>query len=207
MNNCRSIAGLLVAGSFLISGAAVAENSGWYAGLGVGQASMDISGGDVDALAAAEGLTTSTSIDDNDTVWKIFAGYRLMENFGVEVAYADGGTITSDSTVTAPTAGSFGIDLDVTAWIIDAVGFIPLGEGFEVFGKLGAAIWDADASFSGVAGGTAFSGDVDDDGSDFHFGVGASYALTDNLGVRAEWERINGDDEMDAWTIGAQYHF
>lgn len=207
MHTRKSVQGLLMAGAVFASGAVCAENSGWYAGLGVGQSTMDLSAGDVDALAAAEGLTTTTSVDDSDTAWKIFGGYRLMRNFGIEASYVDYGTITTDSTVTAPVAGTFDIDLDVTAWVIDAVGIVPVADGFELFGKAGIAMWDSEADFSAVAGGSAFSGNVDDDGSDFHFGIGASYTLMDNVAVRAEWERINEDDDLDVWTIGAQMSF
>lgn len=204
----KSLAGLFVTSLVLGSGAAFAENSGWYAGLGVGQSSVDVSGGEIDADAAAEGLTTTTSsVDDNDTAWKVFGGYRLMENFGIEAAYMDYGTITADSTMTAPVAGVINTDMDTTAWIVDVVGILPVGNGFELFGKLGVAMWDIDASSSGAVGGSVLNTSVDDDGNDFHFGVGASYALTDNLGIRAEWERINGDDDLDAWTLGAQFNF
>ncbi|HEY9199377.1 MAG TPA: outer membrane beta-barrel protein [Gammaproteobacteria bacterium] len=207
MHTRKTILAVLVAGAVLGSGGVSAENSGWYVGAGVGQSSVDISGSEVDALTAAEGLTSTTSVDDTDTAWKLFGGYRLTENFGIETAYMDYGSITSDTTVTAPVAGTINIDLETTAWIIDAVGILPLNEQFELFGKLGVAMWDIEADVSAVAGGTAFGGSVEDDGSDFHFGVGAGYALTDTIGIRAEWERVNGDDDLDAWTVGAQFGF
>lgn len=195
----------LVAAMGMVS--ANAADSGWYAGLGLGQSSVDIDGGELDALLAADGITSTTSVDDSDTAWKIFGGYRMNANFGLEAAYMDYGTISADSIVTAPSAGTVGIDLDTTAWLLDAVGYLPLGSGFEVFGKLGVALWDIEGSVSAAGGGSSFSGSADDDGSDFHFGVGASYALTDNIGVRAEWERVNADDDLDAWTVGAQMSF
>ncbi|MFN2309589.1 MAG: outer membrane beta-barrel protein [Gammaproteobacteria bacterium] len=93
-----------------------------------------------------------------------------------------------------------------TAWTFDAVGFMPLGSGFELFGRAGVALWESEASASGTGGGGAFSDSADDDGSDFHFGVGASYAFTDNFRIRAEWERIT-DDDLDAWTVSAVLGF
>lgn len=191
-----------------VSGAAHAETHGWYGRLAAGRSTMDIEGSDIDALAAAEGLTTTSSVDDSDTAWKLFGGYRLTTNLGLEAGYAGYGTISTRSTVTAPAAGSFDIDLDVTAWNIDAVGIVPIGGGFELFGKLGVSMWETDASVSGVAAGTAFSGTAGDDGNDVHFGLGASYRLTEAIGIRAEWERIDNDDQdLDAWTFGAQFNF
>lgn len=145
--------------------------------------------------------------DDSDTAWKIFGGYRLNDNFGVEATYMDYGTITADSVVTAPAAATINLDADTTAWIVDAVGMLPLNDQFGLFGKLGVASWQIDSSASVVVGGTAASISGDDDGNDFHFGVGANYALMGNIGLRAEWERINGDDDLDAWTVGAQMSF
>lgn len=184
-----------------------AAGNGWYAGLGVGQSSVDVSGGDVDQLLAQEGITGSTTVDDSDTAWKIFGGYRMNANFGLELAYMDYGTISTDSVITAPSSGTVGIDLDTTAWLLDAVGYLPVGNGFEIFGKVGVAMWNIDGSFSATGGGSSFTGSADDDGNDFHFGVGATYAVTDTIGVRAEWERVNGDDNLDAWTLGAQMSF
>lgn len=184
-----------------------AADSGWYVGLGAGQSSVDVDGGEIDGLLAADSITATTSVDDTDTAWKIFGGYRMNANFGLEAAYMDYGTISADSTVTALSAGVVNVDLDTTAWLLDAVGYLPLGNGFELFGKLGVALWDIEGNFSGSGGESGFSGSADDDGSDFHFGVGAGYALTDNIGIRAEWERITGDADLDAWTISAQIGF
>lgn len=198
---------LFVATAVLGQGAAQAADTGGYVGAGAGQSAFDISGSELDALLADDGITATTSVDDGDTAWKLFGGYRLHPNFGIEGAYVDYGTLTTRSRVTAPSAGTVAIDMDVTAWTFDAVAFLPLGSGFELFGKAGVALWDSDAGVSGTGGGGTFSDSVSDDGSDVHFGVGASYALTDNVRIRAEWERINADDDLDAWTVSAVLGF
>ncbi len=207
MNRHKSPLGLLVACAVLSSSAAFAEYAGaWYAGLGVGQSSIDIDGSEVDA--AYSGGATTTTVDDNDTAWKIFGGWRLKEDFGVEVAYMDYGTLAADSSLpTFPGSATFYTNMDTTAWMIDAVGILPVREGLELFGKLGVASWDTDTDISTSPGITVLVDPFNDDGNDFHFGVGARYALYGNLGIRAEWERINADDAIDAWTVGAQYNF
>lgn len=198
---------LLAATAVMGQDVAQAADTGWYVGGGAGQSSFDISGSELDALLADDGITATTSVDDSDTAWKLFGGYRMHPNFGVEIAYVDYGTLATRSTVTAPSAGTVNIDMDMTAWTFDAAAFLPLGDGLELFGKAGVALWDIDAGVSGTGGGGAFSGSADDDGSDFHFGVGASYALTDNFRIRAEWERINADDDLDGWTVSAVLGF
>lgn len=200
----RSILGVVMTGALLGQGVAQAEP---YMGLGLGQSMVDFEGSDFDALYAVDGFTTSTSVDDGDTAWKIFGGYRLNENFAVEAAYVDYGTITADSIVTVPLAGSINVDLDATAWAIDAVGIMPLVDGFDLFGKLGVAAWDIDSSITVALPPFVISGSPDDDGTDFHFGVGASLIAVDNIAMRLEWERISGDDSLDVWSLGVQYSF
>lgn len=204
MNMQKTLLSVVMMGALLGQGVAQAEP---YMGLGLGQSMIDFEGSDVDALAAADGLTTSTSVDDGDLAWKLFGGYKLNDNFAVEAAYVDYGTITSDSTVVAPVAGNINIDLDTTAWVFDAVGILPIVDGFDVFGKVGVAAWEYDSSVSAVAGGTAFTGSAEDDGSDFHYGVGAYLMAVDNIGMRLEWERVSADDNLDVWSLGVQYNF
>lgn len=195
-------------GALLGQSLAYAEGSSWYVGVGAGESMADANASDLDAIWATVGLTTTSTVDDKDTAWKIFGGYQLTENFGIEVAYMDFGAIEGDSIITAPVAGRIGIDLDTTAWIADAVGRLSLNNQFGIFGKVGIAAWDTDASVSAVAGGAAVSDSYSEDDTDFHFGVGADYAVTSNLGVRAEWERVDdGDGDLDAWTLGMQMSF
>lgn len=210
MNRRKSPLCLLAACAALSSSAAAsAENAGvWYAGLGAGHSSIDIGGSEIDA--AYSGGTIATSVDDNDTAWKIFGGRRMMENLSVEVAYMDYGTLDADSSLNPAFglgAGAIYTGLDTTAWMIDAVGILPVRENLELFGRLGVAFWNTDTNISTPAGITVLDDPFNKDGNDIHFGVGARYALNGNLGIRAEWERINADDALDAWTVGAQYNF
>ena len=203
----KSSFGLFVVCAMQISSAACADTSGlWYAGLGIGQSTVDITGSDLDAVY---GGVTATSVDDSDTAWKIFGGKKVMKNFGVEVAYMDYGRLTADSgfnPVPPQLTATIYTHLDTTAWMIDAVGTL-LHEKLELFGKIGLARWNTDTDISATAGITVLVEPFDNDGNDLHFGAGVRYALSGNLGIRAEWERINADKDLDAWTVGAQYGF
>ena len=46
---------------------------GWYVGGSAGQSNYDIS---ADDFVPSPGLTASTSVDDGDSIWKLFGGYR-----------------------------------------------------------------------------------------------------------------------------------
>jgi len=44
-------------------------------------------------------------------------------------------------------------------------------------------------------------------GADVSSGVGASYDLTKNFGIRAEWERFKAVDNIDLLSVGLVYKF
>jgi len=77
-----------------------------------------------------------------------------------------------------------------------AVGTYPLNPSFALFGKLGVFAWNAKAN--DTTGGASFS--ATDNGADLSFGLGASYNITKNVGVRVEWERFKAGGGEDATT-------
>lgn len=182
-----AIATLIAAAGLAMSQGALTQSkgqdTGWYVGGSIGQSEADGS------------CPTGFSCDLKDTEWKIFGGYRLMRHFAVEGFYADHGEITVKTGAVTATAQS-------STFGVAAVGILPLGGNFELFGKLGVGSTSVDASATapGVSAGASESG------SDILFGVGAVYNFTRNLGVRAEYERYN-DSEINVLSIGVQYRF
>jgi len=177
----QGIAGLLV---FALCGFTGIAAAGGYIGAGAGITTVDV----CDDISFP-GVTC----DDEDTGLKIFGGFKANENFAIEALWADLGEVSA----TGP-GGTASISVD--GFGIAAVGIIPLGERFGIFGKVGAFMWDA-------SGGGAASG-VGDDGTDLMFGAGVSWNLTNHFGLRAEWERFDIDgDDVDFLSVGAQFNF
>ena len=77
----------------LAPGASAFAEDGFYAGVGVGQATIEIDDSDID-------------FDQDDFGWKAFAGYRFMPYFGIEGGYVDLGE---------PDDSILGIDIEVDA--------------------------------------------------------------------------------------------
>jgi OOP family OmpA-OmpF porin len=157
--------------------------TGWYVGGSVGQ------------MEADGNCPSGYSCDFKDTSWKVFGGYRLHRNFAAEVFYANWGEIKVASGPVSATG-------KLTSFGVAALGILPVGEQFELFGKLGIASSDQKVSASGP--GVTISDSSS--GSDTLFGLGASYNFTRNFALRAEWERLN-DSEVNAVSIGLQYKF
>jgi opacity protein-like surface antigen len=193
-------ASVVAAGLLGASTVAMAQDSAgrMYAGISLGQAELKGFCSDVQGIAASVGGSVA-SCDEKDSMFKFFLGYRVNRNFAIEGSYIDYG----DASATGQSFGvPFRVSADATAFGVAALGIIPLGERFSLFGKFGLLFSDGGATASGAGG--SFS----DSGSDtgLHLGVGAMFDITRNFGVRAEWER-NDELEVDTMSIGLQVRF
>jgi len=175
---------------------------GWYAGLGFGQSRYRGVESSLDSDFAAQGLTSSTSANTRTEGWKVYTGYQFNPYLGVEGGYANLNDMTAVSTTSA---GSVRTELVSDAWMLAAVGSYPLTKDFSVMAKLGAAYVLQTAD---VKVGTALTQRSGDDGYQPLYGLGVSYALLDNVNLRAEWERFDLDDiNIDLMTAGFAVEF
>ncbi len=176
---------LALSASLVLSSTVAAEN--FYVGGSFGQAEVD------DLCSELGSLGTVSNCDDSDTGFKFFAGYQFNQYFALEGFYADFGEVSADVDGT-------NIDVEYDAFGLSAVGILPATESINLFAKLG--YYDADAEASSNVGSASTSG------SDFMYGLGASYSFTDSVAVRAEWERFNTDDaDIDLLSAGISYSF
>ncbi len=109
------------------------------------------------------------------------------------MGYVDLGTT---STTTSNIFG-FGSKQQVTGVFLEGVGSFPVNDQFSLLGKLGLIRWDSTETqclvtspFSDLA-----CDFFADDGTDFVFGVGASYLVASNVKLRGEFERYGIDKE------------
>lgn len=164
--------------------AAVAD-SGFYVGGGLGGATLEAD--DLDFI----GLT---SLDEDDTAYKLFAGYNFdlpVVNLGVELGYVDFGKPEIDT--------NFGqIELDPTGvnlWGIAGVDAGPI----DLFAKLGYITWDVEATGLGTSD--------SDDGSDMGYGVGLGFGLG-GIKIRGEYEMYDIEDaDLSMLSLSILYQF
>lgn len=170
--------------------------NGFYVGVGVGHSDQKDACDDI-----------SGSCDDTDTGWKIFAGYEFNQYLSLEGGYADLGESDADTIVLGIPVSA---DAEITGFFLSGIASWPINDSFSVFGKLGAIYWDVETDADG--GGISVS--EDENGTDLMFGVGAQYDFTDNIGIRAEWERFNdvgdsdtGESDIDLISGSLVYRF
>jgi OmpA-OmpF porin, OOP family len=134
----------------------------------------------------------------SDNASKVYAGFTIMKFFAVEASYDKLGS--PHDTISPGTDA----ELKITGYPVYAVGMLPFGKRFEIFGKAGIMFWDAKTDFSG-----ATSGSDSNSGNDPAYGAGVAFNLMKHLSVRVEYERfkIQDIDKVELGTIGADFRF
>ena len=178
-------AGLL---AFSLTPSDAMADSGLYIGGSAGGATLEADIGDI----GIPGLPTS--IDEDDTAIKIFAGYNFdlpAIDLGIEAGWVDFGEVD------LPVLGD---ELLVDTSGINIWGIASLDAGpFDIFGKFGYIAWDVEASFQNIS--------ESDDGSDIGYGVGVRFELA-SLEVRGEYELYDLDGtDLSMLSVGVAFHF
>ncbi len=142
------------------------DESPWYLGAGAGWSNVDDNG-----------------LDEDDTGYKLFVGYRATDWLDGELAYTNLGDLGP---------------LEPDGFQLSGLASFSVDPNADIFGKAGLYAWDAE---SGI--------DFDDVGVDPILGVGGRYRLGNQLGVRAEYERFFDvdDADIDLFSVSVTYDF
>lgn len=160
------------------------SNKKWIAAM-LGAAAMALSTGAL-AQQGVQGWYVGADVgqaevaDEDDIGFRILGGYNFNRNLAAEVGYAQ---LLDKNGVEA------------TAMELVAIGSFPLASQFSAFGKVGFANVEVEA------------GGVSDDKTELTFGLGVQYDVSRNLGLRAQWQRYDTDEEVDVMSIGFVWKF
>ena len=158
-----------------------------YAGGSIGQSDYDLS---------------CAGCDDTKFGYKLYAGGRVKDIFGAEVAFVDLGKVKFANGGDARTRG---VSLDLVANL--PIDMHAAGRTAGLFAKVGTIYsW---ANTNGV--GPVLLADKDN-GFDLTYGIGGTLGLTRNWQLRVDWDRYRldyngGRSNSDLYTVGLQYHF
>ena len=185
-------AALLLSGLAAAAAAQADEESGFYAGAGVGTFDVRIDNfDDIDE--------TIDDYDSDDTAWKVFGGWRMTKYFAAEVAYVNLGSpddeILPDLNLTTETDG----------FAPYLVGTFPIGDWFEVFAKAGYYWYETEIQVDTPIGSASDS----ESDSTFTWAAGMGVNFFEHFNVRLEYEQFDIDQVDDAealWLTGA-YRF
>lgn len=190
----------------LFSVTAYSATPGWYAGIGLMNSSFDHGVSDWN-----DGSLTSGSVEDSDSGLSIYIGNRVSNNLAVEFAHVDLGTASFKGTSSGGiiwNPGNVSASVDVSGLQIAALGFAPMSNSMEFYGKIGMFMWDADLSLTNsfiAPGGTASGSE---DGNDIFFGFGLQFNFLNNGSLRVGYEDYGDFDlEIDTSALVLGYNF
>lgn len=202
----------LVVFTTIISPFAMAEDSGWYGGINVGQSRAKIDDARiVSGLLGSGFVTPSITNDDRDTGYKLFGGYQFNRNFALEGGYFDLGKF--GFTANTLPLGTLNGRIKIKGANLDLVGMLPLTERFSAFGRVGVSRAEARDSFTGTGFVRVLNPNLQKRDTNVKYGVGLQYAFTEALGMRAEVERYRINDavgnkgDIDLVSLGLVYRF
>lgn len=173
---------------------------GYYGGLSLGQSEWE----------PAIQYTPGVSIDEEDTVYRLFFGVPLNDTYAVEFGFSE-----TAASLTAPN-GAFIIsrgnsfvttsagtaDMEFRSLSIGVRGLWPLVESLRGVGKLGIHRWESDLNLGPIGGPT-----LTESGMDVYLGIGLDYYWNEYISFRAEIERVMEEEEVDLFMVGGALHF
>lgn len=195
---------------------AAANDLSFYVGASGGISDLDIKKENVAQVDV-------NGIDDSSAGWKAFLGMMapfdngaMRGSFAMEFSYVDLGEV--EARVDPVTAGSpTKVTADFEAYGISAILGVGLWKGVTILGKVGWFYGETDSDPDGQPGiaFTDFDTDEGDDG--VHYGIGLTYAVTEHLDLRMDWDRydifnlrifgVGEDSDPDFFSIGLQFRF
>ncbi len=210
----------------LVAGPAVAADRGFYAGADVGQFAYDLDTNGVasqitDGLAGL-GLSTSgvrTDTSEDGFTYGLVLGYQWLPYLAIEAAYVDlgdaeykFGATVSDGTTSADVRARATIDSAGPS--LSALGMLPFGRGWEVYGRLGVHFGSNDANLRVDLDGSGQSASDDSSSTSFVWGGGLGYTQG-KYTCRLDYQRfedvgdqdVTGDVSVDRITIVALARF
>ena len=229
---------LLVASIIAISAnSAIAESGKWYIGVSAGQSSYNdwVSQADItafkDEFGSSLGVVNfdgaqSANSDDSPFGFKLFGGYSFYKNIAVEFSYLNMGEVDSNSSASGTFYDALENPIDgdlsaftkanVDAFTLDVNLNVPMTSVIALIVKAG--VYAADTKLEIDAGGDIpgvenINYSKTDSSTGLHYGIGVNFKVTDAIGLRAEWERLDsveandGESDVDLLSAALVYNF
>lgn len=197
---------ILFTGTSLASAQTFPPDSGFYVGGGIGISRDSGNYSFTGANVSAQDLTNPG--------FKAYVGFRAMRYFGIEVGYAKLGS-TGFEGVDAngqPFSDRFTHD----AVPFSFVGFLPLGDRWELIGRLGAVINSTYNTEQTCVRRTRWGTVAQQNcpSTPFAWGVGVRYRVAEKVGIRLDYDSYALQDaarspraELNFFSLGVDYRF
>ena len=179
----------------------------------VGQSYLHQDKAQIDNTVAEAGATgISSTLNNKDIGYKLQLGYQFNQNFAVEGGWVDLGKVKYSASYAG---GSANASTKASGFNVAAVGILPVNESFSLFGKLGVIDGKVEETVSATGPGGSANASEKTTKWKGNYGVGATYNINKQVGVRAEYERFSklgdsnttGTSDVDLFSLGAVFKF
>jgi OOP family OmpA-OmpF porin len=194
----------------MASAASWAEGGGWYFGVTGGQAEADLSQAELDDIVL-DGFSSvgfvldgSSTLDDSDTSFSLFGGYRFSQYLAVEAGYVDFGTaeyrasgVIDPFGPQAAVPATYSADFEVAGFTATAIGAVPIGAMFDVHGRAGILFADTELTEAAAIATSSDRASTSASSQDFFYGLGVGLQVGQNWSFSLDWQQFKdvGDDD------------
>jgi opacity protein-like surface antigen len=164
-----------------------------------GAAAMTMSASVLAQKRSETGWYVTGSIGQNDdfndeTTWRIAAGYQLDRNLSVELGYINLGEVSLP----------FGASAEASAFELIGLYKYPVANRFSIYGLAGLARIKSEVTAPAITIpglGTVGGGSSSDSSIELTYGFGVQYDFAPNFGVRAQWQDYDGAAVLSAGIV------
>lgn len=144
-----------------------------------------------------QNLTSGT--ENTDIGYQALFGYRFLRYFSAELGLAQFGEIKSTASADMDfgdgegfVPASLALTFAAGGPMISAIGYLPLGDKFELFGRLGYLFTSSERELSSRVDGQAGTfGSAKGDSQDVVYGVGFSWHINQVYSIRIEYQQLD----------------
>jgi OmpA-OmpF porin, OOP family len=183
----KTITSVFVTSTLLLATHAHAQ---WYVGATAGEAQHKQKTESFATQFLDLGYSASqTRTDNRGSAYRVFGGYQLHRYVAVEAGYVDLGKFNLTSTVVP--AGTLERRSSVKGFDVGVVGLLPLTTKLVSFVRIGAfrSKRKEQLSASGSIELLPTITDVNERQTKLTYGIGLTYDVTKNVGLRGEWNQ------------------
>jgi len=207
----------LIAAMALVATSAVAADSGFYAGAGIGYGKINVDNDKIDNqfnnffdLEGAPFEIAKSDVAQGATPYSLTVGYKWMPYFATELSYIDIGNADYTGKVYDNEfdeyVGKVKGQWNAKGWPVSVLGIWPIDDSWSVFGRLGVFIGDVKLNAKAVYDGgelicgedACAKGHESQSSTEFIGGVGTDFNFMDTWTARLEWQAMPslGNDDV-----------
>ena len=162
--------------------------------------------GDVGQGKVSADFDNNFTYSKTETSYSLGVGYDFNQTFGAELGYRNFGTSERRDSFMGT---DYKYETESSAFTLSGIAKLPVSDKVNVYGRLGVGKIVMDDTVNWSADGDTGHDSSSDSTYRVFGGIGASYAINEQISLRAEYSQFARWDDfsLSSLTLGATYHF